>query len=227
MNKKVLVFAAHPDDEILGVGGTLSKHVIEGDKCSVVILGEGITSRYINKSENKNKEKEDLYKNSYAAKAIIGYEKLYFEKFPDNRFDQLDILDIIKIVEKYIKKIEPDIIYTHYLYDLNIDHRITSEAVMTASRPIGDKYVKEIYCFNTLSSTEWNFSSKEKFSPNYFVDITSTITIKRDAMKCYIDEIREFPHPRSIEGIEIQAKNNGIIVSRPYCEAFEVMRIIK
>ena len=225
--KKVLVFAAHPDDEILGVGGTLSKHVLEGDRCFVVILGEGITSRYINNNENEDKEKEMLYKNSYMAQSVIGYEELYLEKLPDNRFDQLDILDIIKIVEKYIDIIKPDIIYTHYLYDLNVDHRVTCEAVMTASRPIGERCVKEIYCFNTLSSTEWNFSCKDKFSPNYFVDITSTINKKIDAMKCYTDEIREFPHPRSIEGIKAQAKNNGTIISKSYCEAFEVMRIIK
>lgn len=225
--KNILVFAAHPDDEILGVGGTLSKHVLEGDRCFVVILGEGITSRYINENEHEHSEKEVLYKNSYLAKSVIGYEELYLEKLPDNRFDKLDILNIIKIVEKYIDKIEPDIIYTHYLYDLNVDHRITCEAVMTASRPIGEKYVKEIYCFNTLSSTEWNFSCKDKFSPNYFVDITSTINKKIDAMKCYEDEIRKFPHPRSIEGIKIQAQINGTVISRPYCEAFEVMRIIR
>ena len=124
-------------------------------------------------------------------------------------------------------EIKPNIIYTLYLYDLNIDHRITSEAVMTASRPIGENYVKEIYCFNTLSSTEWNFSSTQQFSPNYFVDITSTIDKKIEAMKCYTNEIREFPHPRSTEGIEAQAKINGPIISRPYCEAFEVMRIVR
>ena len=224
---KVLVFAAHPDDEILGVGGTIRRHVLEGDKCFVVILGEGITSRVINDKKKEKNQKEELYKNSYLAKSVLGYEELYLEKFPDNRFDKMEILDVIKVVEMYIEKIKPNIIYTHYLYDLNIDHRITSEAVMTASRPIGENYVKEIYCFNTLSSTEWNFSSKQQFSPNYFVDITSTIDKKIEAMKCYTNEIREFPHPRSTEGIEAQAKINGTIISRPYCEAFEVMRIVR
>lgn len=225
--KKVLVFAAHPDDEILGVGGTIAKHVIEGDECYVVILGEGITSRYDFKENKGEEEKEALYRNTFLAKKVIGYNEIYFEKIPDNRFDSVDILDIIKIVEKYIEMIKPDIIYTHYLYDLNVDHRITCEAVMTASRPIGKEYVKEIYCFNTLSSTEWNFSSTNKFSPNYFIDIKSTIDTKIKAMECYKDEIREFPHPRSIEAIEAQARIYGSIISKEYSEAFEVMRIIK
>ncbi|MCR1974916.1 GlcNAc-PI de-N-acetylase [Clostridium sporogenes] len=225
--KKILVIAAHPDDEILGVGGTILKHTKDGDECFGLILGEGMTSRY-NKRELADSIKvEKLHEDTFKAAKIVGYKKVYMENLPDNRFDSVPLLDIIKIIEEYIENIKPNIIYTHFGGDLNIDHKITFEAVLTATRPIGDEYVKEIYAFETVSSTEWNFSNPSNFKPNYFIDITETLDKKLKAMECYKSELREFPHPRSNKNLKASALNWGSVISREYAEAFEVIRIIK
>lgn len=227
MNKKVLVVAAHPDDELLGVGATIVKHIENGDMCYALILGEGITSRYNKRDLADISKVEELHEDTFQAAKVIGYEKVYLENFPDNRFDSVDLLDIIKIIEKYIEKIKPDIIYTHHSGDLNVDHRKAYEAVLTATRPIGDFYVKEIYCFETVSSTEWNFEYNDIFKPNYFIDVTFTLDKKLEAVNFYKSEMKNFPHPRSIENLEITAKRWGSVIGKKYAEAFEVVRIVK
>lgn len=224
---KVLVIAAHPDDEILGVGATIVSCVKNGDECYALILGEGITSRY-NKRDLADVSKiQELHKDTFEAAKIIGYKKIFLENFPDNRFDSVDLLDIIKVVEKYIEEIKPDIIYTHHSGDLNVDHKKTYEAVLTATRPIGDFYVKELYCFETVSSTEWNFEYNNSFKPNYFIDVTFALDKKLEAVNFYKSEMKNFPHPRSIENLEITAKKWGSVIGKRYAEAFEVVRIVK
>jgi len=142
-----------------------------------------MTSRY-NKRELADSIKvEKLYKDTFKAGKIVGYKKFYMEELPDNRFDSVSLLDIIKIIEEYIENIKPDIIYTHFGGYLNIDQKITFEAVLTTIRPIGNEYVKEIYAFETVSSTEWNFNSTFNFKPNYFIDITETLDEKLKAGK--------------------------------------------
>lgn len=224
---KVLIIVAHPDDEILGVGATVVKHIESGDCCFAIILGEGMTSRYNKRNLADTSKVEELHKDTFDARKFIGYEKVYLENFPDNRFDSVDLLDIIKVLEKYIDEIKPDIIYTHHGGDLNIDHRKTYEAVLTATRPVDSSCVKEIYCFETVSSTEWNFEYSNFFKPNYFVDVTKTLDSKLNAMKCYKSELKDFPHPRSIDNLITSAKKWGSVIGTNYAEAFEVVRIIK
>ena len=227
--KTVLVVVAHPDDEILGVGGAVVKHVAEGDNVYGLILGEGQTSRG-NKREDINRTViDDLHKNTSESAKILGYTHIYFENFPDNRFDQVDLLDIVKTIECRIKDLQPEVIYTHYSGDLNIDHQYTARAVLTATRPIGDYPVKEIYAFETLSSSEWNFdySGQSVFSPNVYVDITKYHQQKKEAMACYVSELCEFPHPRSLKGIDILAQKRGMEVGVEYAEAFMLVRKIE
>lgn len=224
----VLVIAAHPDDEILGVGATIAKHVKNGDVAYALILGEGQTSRTETREETDLSVVEKLHEDSLNASKIIGYTEIFFENLPDNRFDRIDLLDIVKVVEKYVSKIKPDIIYTHHRGDLNVDHQYAYRAVMTATRPLSCCPVKEIYCFETVSSTEWNFAYKdEAFTPNVFVDVEDTFEKKIEAMKKYDSELGEFPHPRSIENLKICAKRWGAVTGRNYVEAFETMRVIR
>lgn len=224
----ILVIAAHPDDEILGVGGTIARRVREGDVAYALILGEGQISRWTNRSSADLSVVDKLHENSLEAAKIIGYSQIYFENFPDNRFDSEDLLDIVKRIEYYIEKLKPNIIYTHHYGDLNIDHRITCEGVLTATRPIQTCTVKEIYEFETVSSTEWNFGKREKsFCPNVFIDIEESIDLKCEAMKKYESELCIFPHPRSLEMLRILAQKWGSTIGRQYVEAFELARMIE
>jgi len=226
MSKKILIIAAHPDDEVLGCFGAVARMVKEGDEAYTLILGEGKTSRDEQRSiENKKAELNILNQEIEKANSVINIKKTFIENFPDNRFDSVDLLDIVKAILKVKEEIKPDIIFTHYENDLNIDHQITYQAVVTATRPMEDESVKEIYSFEVLSSTEWNYPLS--FSPDLFFDISETIKLKKEAMKQYNSELCQFPHPRSIEGIELNAKYHGMRVGKAYVEAFKTVRVIK
>lgn len=227
--RNILVVAAHPDDEILGVGGTVARHVAKGDKVYAMILGEGQTSRGEHREDISGEVVAELHKNTLESAKAVGFSDVYFADFPDNRFDQVDLLDIVKVVEKKICELKPEIIYTHYGQDLNVDHQYTSRAVLTATRPIGEYTVKEIYAFETLSSTEWNFdySAHQPFCPNVYVDITDYYQKKEDAMKCYVSELCEFPHPRSLEGMDVLSRTRGMAAGMKRAEAFQLIRMCK
>jgi len=221
MVKKILIVAAHPDDEVLGCFGTVAKLVKKGYKAYTLILGEGKTSR-----DNFNKKELEILKNEIIkANNVIGIDKIFIEHFPDNRFDSVNLLDIVKVIEKVKNEIKPDIIFTHFKNDLNIDHQITYKAVITATRALKNESVKEIYSFEVLSSTEWNYPLS--FNPDVYFDISSTIDLKIKAMSEYQSELKEFPHPRSLEGIRLNAKYLGMRAGREYVEAFKCVRIIK
>lgn len=224
--KKVLVVAAHPDDEVLGCGGTVSRFANKGHKIFTLILGEGITSRDEKRSvKNREKDINKLKKQLHEANKILGVKKVFTFDFPDNRFDTVALLNIVKAIEKIKNDIKPNIIFTHSGDDLNIDHQITYKAVITAARPLKEDSVKEIYSFEIPSSTEWAYPVK--FSPDIFFDISENIKDKIKAMKKYKSELKIYPHPRSLEAIEIIAKSWGLKVGLNYAEAFEAIRIIK
>jgi LmbE family N-acetylglucosaminyl deacetylase len=224
--KTILVVAAHPDDEILGVGATVARHVAEGDKVYAMILGEGQTSRGEHREDVNNSVVAELHNNTMESAKAVGYSEVFFADFPDNRFDEVDLLDIVKVVEKKIRELKPEIVYTHYSGDLNVDHQYTARAVLTATRPIGDYSVNEIYAFETLSSSEWNFdyTAQPAFSPNVFIDITKYYPQKEQAMKCYVSELCQFPHPRSIEGMDTLSKTRGMAAGMKRAEAFMLVR---
>ena len=226
MTKTALIVAAHPDDEILGCGGTIKKLVDEGCTIYTLILGEGITSR--DKKRDRDErivEIEALKKQVNEANRIIGVKEVFLHDFPDNRFDTVALLDIVKVIENVKNKLQPDIIFTHYENDLNIDHQMTYKAVLTATRPMKGECVKELYSFEVLSSTEWNYPLS--FSPDVFFDISEHIECKKKAMQTYKSELNDFPHPRSLEGIDISAKRWGLKVGYKYAEAFKTVRVLK
>lgn len=223
----ILVIAAHPDDEILGAGATIASRVQAGDTAYAVILGEGQTSRADHREEMEQSVVEELHKDTLAAAVHIGFREVFFENVPDNRFDQVDLLDIVKIIERIVKKVQPDVIYTHHKGDLNIDHRITYQAVITGTRPMQNCKVKEIYTFETVSSTEWNFAyGNDQFKPNVFVDVEDTFERKIAAMQEYRTELCEFPHPRSLKCLEVTAQKWGSVAGKNYVEPFELVRSV-
>lgn len=226
---KIGVFVAHPDDEIIGIGGTLIKHVLSGDEIKVYILAEGKSSRK-EQYADFSKEQLSLYRSeTIKAASIIGIQKedICFFDMPNNRLDGIELLELIKIMERIKKNEAFDIIYTHNIDDLNIDHEIVARAVLTAFRALPEERVREILMFETLSSTENAMAMGKYFEPNLFVDISDVLGQKSDAMKCYVSELRKEPHPRSIEMIKYNAMIWGSKVGVMAAEAFRVARILR
>lgn len=221
--KNVLVFAAHPDDELLGLGGTVRRLANEGAVVRAVIMAEGLTSRSEVRSISE-KGLEELKECAKKAASILGYKSIDFCELPDNRMDGMELLDVIKFIDRYIEKYNPDTIFTHHHGDLNIDHRITNEAVLTACRPDGKCKVKRIYSFETPSSSEWAFNYAEPFTPNVFFDVTKTFDSKIEGLKQYISEIRDYPHPRSVEGVKSLEKLRGTNARFEMAEGFVLLR---
>lgn len=224
--KNILVVAAHPDDELLGEGGTIRLLVNRGICARAIILGEGITSRSNTREDSSQLNLEKLKKDAQKATKIIGYSSIDFCDFPDNRFDGVNLLNIVKVVEGYIEKYVPDTIFTHHHGDLNIDHQKTCEAVLTACRPIPNHPVKRVYSFETPSSTEWDFTYREPFCPTLFFDISETLETKLRGMECYRSESTTFPHPRSTEALRALAAYRGSQVGTMMAEGFVVLREI-
>lgn len=229
-NKTILVVVAHPDDELLGLGATINRLTTDYNcRCRAVILGEGITSRSDTRSRESWSEELELHrKNIYAAQQAIGYESVGIYDFPDNRFDSVDLLDIIKVVEKEKMEFQPEVIFTHHGGDVNIDHQRTFEAVITATRPMEHEPVKTIIAFETPSGTEWRAASDPRhFIPNLFFEVSeANVQAKIKGMECYEFEKRAYPHPRSPEALTIQAQRWGVVVGKAYAEAFMLIRNI-
>jgi LmbE family N-acetylglucosaminyl deacetylase len=222
MNKTVLVVAAHPDDEVLGCGGTIARHAAQGDTVYAIFLADGISSRSTRDDINIAQRKMAAEK----AKEILGIEKNFYLELPDNRMDSIPLIDVIQKIESLIQITQPNIIYTHYHNDLNIDHRITHQAVMTSCRPIPGTSVEAIYTFEVMSSTDWQTPSKESFTPNHFVEIGDYLQIKEKALNAYQFEMRNKPHSRSFEHLRYLAYHRGFTVGMEAAEAFQTIRSI-
>ncbi|WP_440691043.1 PIG-L deacetylase family protein [Candidatus Pelagibacter sp. HIMB1782] len=219
-NKNILIVAAHPDDEILGCGGTISK-LQKDNSIEVIFMTNGISSRKVN--NNQIKKRKTAYVNLF--KFLSLPEPKNFG-FPDNKMDTVPLLKIVKKIEKKINEFKPNIIITHYENCLNIDHRVTFEAVMTACRPLKDTCVKKILSFEIPSSTEWALFKGKNFQPNYFIDISNHLGKKLEMIKFYKDELRPYPHSRSIKAIKSFASFRGVSVGVNYAEAFYLNRSI-
>lgn len=229
-NKKVMLVVAHPDDELLGLGASMHKWISEENITThVIILGEGITSRSDKRDPQKwESELETHRANIKQAQAAIGYHSVSIYDFPDNRFDTVALLDIIKVIEKEKAQFQPEIIFTHHGGDVNIDHQRTFEAVITACRPMSHECVKTIFTFETPSGTEWRASTDPKnFLPNFFVSVSKqNLLAKNRGMESYEFEKRLYPHPRSPEALMIQAQRWGIAIGRDFAEAFCIVRSV-
>lgn len=224
----VLVIAAHPDDEVLGCGGTIARLAAEGREVQVAILVEGLTSRDDQRDAGKHAAAlADLRSTARRVSTLLGARELRTFGLPDNRLDTVAMLDIVKICESLIESIQPTVVLTHHAGDLNVDHRVISQAVLTATRPTAGRPVLQVIAFEVASSTEWAFQCIEPlFRPNLFVDIETTLARKIAAMKAYDGEYRPFPHPRSAEALDAQAKRWGSTAGLMAAEAFEIVRSI-
>ena len=223
MKKKnnILIVAAHPDDEILGCGGTIIR-LREDFNIYALFMTDGVSSRQKNSKDIKFRKKcaIKLFKK-------LKLEKPVFFNFPDNKMDSVPLLNIVKKIEKYLKKIKPIEVYTHFENCLNIDHRITFEATITACRPLVDLNVSKILSFEIPSSTDWALYKNKNFQPNYFVNIEKQLSKKMDALKYYEKELRKDPHSRSKNSIEALARYRGSSCGLNFAEAFYLNRFVE
>lgn len=213
---KILVIAAHPDDELLGCGGTLIRHVDQGDDVQSIIMCEGESLRYDGKEVQQHKA-------TVEAASIVGISKTNRFDFPDQQLDKFSLIELITPIEKVVDEFRPDIVYVQFGGDINRDHALTFEAASIALRPTADS-VKEIYTFYTVGSTE--LKTPGEFNPNVWIDIENQIDRKIQAFSCYASEVREYPHPRSLKGIRNVAAFYGNQCCLKYAEAFMLMRKI-
>jgi LmbE family N-acetylglucosaminyl deacetylase len=217
MSKRVLVVAAHPDDESLGMGGTWRLLQEVGWELAILWYTNGVSSRS-DMQEDRNTRSDGVQ----AVLNILQPSRYWHFDYSDNRLDGYPLLDLIQPLEAVIDEFRPHTIFTHWQHDLNIDHRIVFQAVMTACRPVPDQVVKSIYSFEVLSSTEWSVSGQ--FCPNVYQDIGKHWPFKRRFMDCYRDELRAFPHSRSELSLESLATLRGSQVGVEKAEAFVLVR---
>jgi LmbE family N-acetylglucosaminyl deacetylase len=226
--ESVLIVAAHPDDEILGCGGTMARLANEGHEVRIAILAEGMTSRYQQRDQVDRKKLNDLHNHAQQAADKVRAKELVLCKLPDNRMDTVPLLEVVKVVEELLERFRPSVIYTHHSGDLNVDHGVVYRAVLTATRPVPGQRVREIYAFEVPSSTEWAFQRLEPtFRPSVFVDISATLDTKIAALACYDTETRKFPHPRSPEALRAIAMRWGSVAGFQAAEAFELIRSLR
>ena len=220
--KPVLVVAAHPDDEVLGCGGTIARHAGEGDAVTIVILADGETARGSAMPTATRKRSAEQ------AAAALGARPPRLLDLPDNRLDTVALLDIVQLIEAVVVELKPRIVYTHHGADLNLDHALAHRAVLTACRPLPGSTVEAIHCFEVPSSSEWAPGQQvPPFQPNHFVDISAFEKQKAAALDCYRSELRPFPHPRSPEAIQALGRWRGATCGVALAEAFETVRVVR
>lgn len=218
----VLAVVAHPDDEVLGLGATLARHVDSGDRVGVIYLTDGVGSRGADAEAAERRAKARA-----RAAAILGFETVWVGDYPDNQMDTLSRLNLIQAIEPLIAAFAPDCLYTHHPGDLNIDHRLCAEAVLTACRPMPGASVTSLRCFSTRSATEWSVPElTQPFLPNCFVDVTNTWPRKLQALEAYSEEMRNYPHSRSLAALDAESRYWGAQVGLERAEAFVQLRQI-
>jgi LmbE family N-acetylglucosaminyl deacetylase len=223
IKSNVMVIVAHPDDETIGVAGTLARYSRAGIKVSVMCMTDGVGARGESALQAINRRQ-----NSELAALKIGFEWIFQGEFPDNMMDTVPFLDVVKLIEKYKNLKEPNIVFTHSPSDLNIDHRIIAKAVLTAFRPIPNQVIADLYSIEIPSATDFGHNDFfGSFKPNYFVDISSTWDLKLAALQIYGSEIPAPPHSRSVSGIDALSKLRGHQSGIERAEAFQLLRKIE
>jgi LmbE family N-acetylglucosaminyl deacetylase len=221
-----LVVAAHPDDEVLGCGGTIARLSAAGARVHIVLMADGESSRL--RSHQGQSVSEQITARAAAADAactVLGGASVDVLSLPDNRMDETSLLDVVQLIEGFVGRYQPRAVLTHHSGDVNIDHRVVHDAVVAACRPVPNHCVKELLFFEIPSSTEWRPpASAQPFTPNCFVDISATLEKKLEALQVYASELREFPHPRSLQAVEALAKWRGATVGVTAGEAFVLGR---
>lgn len=225
---KVLIIVAHPDDEVLGAGGTIAKYVLSGAEVKLLIVTDGSTSQYRDEPNLEKIIKEKKMETKKAAD-ILGISEIIYGGLPDMKLDMVEHVKVNHVIESVINKFKPNIVFTHFYGDVNMDHQCVSHSTIVACRPVPGQCVRELYSYYVPSSTDWNIqNSTNTFMPNVFVNIEGEASERKyKAMACYGTELRDYPHPRSIEALQVMDKANGVHVGIKSVECFIAHRVIK
>jgi LmbE family N-acetylglucosaminyl deacetylase len=219
---RVVVIGAHPDDEILGAGGTLARHVNDGDVVHALVVADGATSRA------SDELMRTLEKDATRSAEMIGFSSVELRSLPDQRLDTVPFIELTRLIESVLDDIRPHVVYTHFPGDVNVDHGLVARAAWTACRPYARPLLRRFAVFETPSSTEWAWPMNDSgLQPNHFVDITDTLDIKVAAMECYQTELRDYPHPRSSRSLRERAAYWGSQVGRLAVEPFRILRDLR
>ena len=224
--KRVLVIAAHPDDEVLGAGGTIARLTSQGVECHLLIVTDGSSSQYRN-SDHLHEIIEAKKIETKGCADLLGFKTIHYGELPDMKLDKTPHIVINHVIEKVIDQIQPDTVFTHFWGDVNRDHQEVYKSTLVAVRPVMGQVVKELYCYRVPSSTEWTPNKADTmYMPNYFVDIEKYAEQKYKAFACYSTELREYPHPRSIQYLSETDKAAGLRVGLMAAEEFVLLRKI-
>lgn len=219
---RVVVIGAHPDDELLGAGGTLARHVLAGDEVHAIVIADGAGSRYPDQMITT------LEKDAQRAAQTIGFASLRLQALPDQRLDTVPFIELTQLIESVLDDVGPHVVYTHFPGDVNADHGLVARAAWTACRPYSRPELRRFAVFETPSSTEWAWPMDgASLNPNHFVDVTGTLDIKIAAMECYETELRDYPHPRSSRALRERAAYWGSQIGRLAAEPFRILRDVE
>lgn len=222
--KKILVIAAHPDDEVLGMGGTIAKLVKEGNMVDVLIVTDGSSSQY-HDSDHLAEIIEAKKMETRNCADVLGVRDIYYGELPDMKLDTIPHTKINQVIEDVIDKVQPDTVFTHFWGDVNCDHQNVYKSTLVVVRPVQGQVVKELYCYRVPSSTEWTPNKADTmFMPNCFVDIEQCAEQKYKAFACYLTELRDYPHPRSVQYLRESDKAAGLQVGMLAAEEFVLLR---
>ena len=228
MMNRVLVIAAHPDDEVLGMGGTIAKYASRGDEVAVLIVTDGSTSQYRNDPKLEEIIRTKKAETDHCA-AALGVKQVFYGGLPDMKLDITPHVEINSVIENTISAFQPSIVFTHFSGDVNKDHRRVCESTLVACRPVPEQCVKRLFLYSVPSSTEWNAqTAANAFLPNWYEDISGLYAEKKyKAMECYQTELREYPHPRSIQYLKTADTAEGNKVGLLTAESFILLRSIE
>ncbi|MBX3057503.1 MAG: PIG-L family deacetylase [Anaerolineae bacterium] len=218
----VLVIATHPDDEVLGCGGVMARHTAVGDSVSLLVVTRGIPELF--STEFIEQGRRELRQ----ANELLGVTDIHFLDFPAPKLDTVPGYELAAAINRKIRELQPHTIYLPHRGDIHADHQAVFQAALVAARPIDGCPVRKLLCYETMSETEWAVPVGDQvFTPTLFVDITEFLPLKLQAMACYQSQIKEFPHPRSLQTLEALARLRGATVSLPAAEAFMLVREIQ
>jgi LmbE family N-acetylglucosaminyl deacetylase len=215
-HKNILVVAAHPDDEVIGAGGTIAAHAARGDRVFIAILTEGASVQFPGEDDKISLKKRQAQQ----AAEVLGAREVFSGDFPDQRLDVTPLLEVNRFVERVAREVEPHIIYTHHYADLNSDHRIAYEAAAVAARPYSLPSFERLLCYSVDTLTHAGRGAQQF---NVYSDITETLELKLKAMQVYETEVRAYPHPRSLEAMRYTALRNGAVVGLRAAEVFQAV----